>query len=212
MMERRRERPCLGLLREVARLLIPWLAVMAAAAGALRFLNTLPSLLRADIPSEKRLLSTVEEGEREVELKLLLPAYFPDYLAWPPVRIEASPHPFQGLTLYFNSRTDLTLLLILQQVMGDDLPPSPELMPELSGVEVRLVQVARRPARLSSGLDKQGERWRELLWWADDRFIRLLGRLEERDLFRMARSIHRKERAPPPGGGPSTSAPGIFSR
>lgn len=59
---------------------------------------------------------TVEELERALNIKVLLPAYFPDYLLWPPAMVQGQQGPAPSVELLFLSRKDDKVALSLRQI------------------------------------------------------------------------------------------------
>lgn len=90
--------------------------VFAIALGLvfLKFLNWLPSVIQKE---DLRKYRTVDEAKSELRLsEVYIPAYFPDYITWPPLEIFAQRRPFTMVMMHFMHRDSRHLALSLYQV------------------------------------------------------------------------------------------------
>jgi hypothetical protein len=164
--------------------------VVLGLAGSLRVLDAVPSWLRGE-PRTTRDYATIEALERETRTQLVLPFYFPDTLAWPPVRVVRAAGDGRPTSVVIADRWSGTPRLIVAQCLDGDC-----------ALEARLLPGGRETSReripMSSGAATLVRRTvpgtgpaTDLEWHQFDRrlIIRLHG--DERELLRIARSMRR---------------------
>jgi hypothetical protein len=179
-----RGRWILELLRSAALLAV----VLVAAAGVLALLDGVPAWVNGE-SRDVRLAKSLEDAERRVRSRLVLPAYFPDTLAWPPARIRVLPGSPPAVALVFTSRGGGEPRFVLAQSLGAD-EPSERLVPTASALDESRIAVGTAPGTLRRIIGDDGALWRELRWTQGGRRMvaRSKGTLDE--LIRMARSAH----------------------
>jgi hypothetical protein len=134
---------------------------------------------------------SIEELERQLHVRLFLPAFFPDILDWPPATVAIAPGEGQPVAVTFNDRLTGAPRLVVGQNTRGDLPiPARLLPPGVVTQEVR-VMVNDHAARLVRARGADGREWSDLTWVQDDRrfVFRIYG--DDGPLLRMARSLHR---------------------
>jgi hypothetical protein len=172
---------------EGARALWTLTLVLGGAALALATLDSVPTWLHGE-PRGVRRASSVEEAERRLQAKVLLPAYFPDTFRWPPSTVRFSRDEGGSVALSFLG-TDGAPALFLAQTAGRE----GELPVALMG---RLAVIQQQSAPLGEGavlarvVAEDGTLWNQLEWSASGRRFLLRGRGSLEELIRMARSIH----------------------
>jgi hypothetical protein len=164
--------------------------VLAGALAILAMANAAPGLLTAS--TQERRFATVEEAERAWRHRLLVPAYFPAVLAWPPSTIRAVGRPPRVLVLGFSGRDGGQERLFVAQTEEDALPEG--LLPGGVVMGEGTLTVAGVPAKLTRLLADDGGLWQQLTWTRGGRTLLLRSRGSEEQLFRMASSL--------PGGRP----------
>lgn len=172
----------LDLLRAVGLLVL----VLAAAAATLAALDGVPAWVNGE-SRDVRLAKSLEDAERRVRARLVLPAYFPDTLQWPPQRIRVLPGQVPAVSLVFTLRAGGEPRLVITQTIGAGEIPE-RLLPVAGALDESRVAVGKTPGTLRRVVGPDGEIWRELTWIHGGRTIvaRSKGTLEE--LIRMARS------------------------
>jgi hypothetical protein len=103
------------------RFLFVLLVALGLTAGGLRIVDGLPAWLSGE-PRSVRAYDTVDELEREVRTRLLLPAFFPETLQWPPSRILRSAGAGRPTLVAFLSRLSGRERVILCQTLEGDAP------------------------------------------------------------------------------------------
>ena len=136
-------------------------------------------------PREVRRARTVDEVERRLRARLMLPAYFPARLAWPPVRIRYVVSAPGAVALTVAARGEGAGLLLVQTVRPGPIPR--QLLPEAQ--ELDRSPLAGGPAAgVLSRVVEDGEmRW-QLAWQQDGRSLLLRSKGTIDELLRMARS------------------------
>jgi hypothetical protein len=176
---------------EGARALWTLTLVLGGAAVALATLDAMPTWLHGQ-PRGVRKAASIEEAERRVQGRVLLPSYFPDTLRWPPAGVRFTREEGGAVAMSFDAREGGAALLLAQTVAGTS--PIPD------GLQGRLAVIQQQSAPLGDGavlsrvVAEDGTLWNQLEWSRDGRRFLLRGRGSLEDLIRMARSIHREGR------------------
>jgi hypothetical protein len=160
---------------------------LGGATLILAALHRVPGIL-LDQPPRTTRFESVEEARRLLPAGVLLPAYFPDTLVWPPVRVVGRTRWPEALLLAFDSRqTPNTTLLVCQTWSRQPCPAG--LLPPLEVFHEVESRVGGREARVSAGRAPSGELWEQvdLDWQGREVTLRLRGRTL--DLLRIAESL-----------------------
>jgi hypothetical protein len=166
--------------------------VMAATAVTLAALNTLPDWI-ANNPMRVRSASSIGAAEANLGRGLWLPAYYPQWLAWPPagVRYVTGPPAIVGIELRTRDTHEPVMHYVQSSMATAPVPAL--LLPAAERSDESAERVSGRPATLATIRLADGSRWRELAWSdGDSRFV-MRYRGHDPDVLRMARSL-RKER------------------
>jgi hypothetical protein len=173
---------------ELLRLLAALGWVVAASAAILAGLGAVPGWIAGE-PREVRTVASLEIAEKNLGAGLALPSYFPAHLGWPPARIRVAGGKGGALELTFRERNVDQLQLLQATTPGAPLPPVFE--PPGSELASSPTTVAGRPARLVRRTIG-GEVWHQLAWERDGCRMQLRTRGDVEELFRIARSAHRR--------------------
>lgn len=176
---------------ELIRLLAALGWVVMATALTLGGLGALPGWIVGE-PRQVRTVSTIEEAERSLGARLALPSYFPAHLGWPPGRIRVTGGKGGAVELTFRDPAQGAgdqLQLLHVTTPGDPLPP--EFEPPGNELSSSPTTLASRPARLSRRTIA-GQVWQQLSWERDGCRMVLRTRGDVEELFRIARSAHRR--------------------
>jgi hypothetical protein len=171
----------------VARSLALIPLTLGAAALGLATLDRVPGIL-LDLPPRTTRFESVDEARRLLPAGLLLPAYFPEALVWPPARVLGRTRWPEALLLAFDSRNTGEAAFLLCQSWSSRRCPASLLTPLDVFHEVE-TRVGARPARVAAGRAASGEVWEqvELDWDGRQVTLRLRGRTL--DLLRVAESL-----------------------
>ena len=172
---------------EGARALWTLTLVLGGAALALATLDSVPTWLHGE-PRGVRRASSVEETERRLQAKVLLPAYFPDTFRWPPSTVRFSRDEGGSVALSFLG-TDGAPALFLAQTAGREGALPVALLGRLAVIQQQSAPLGEG-AVLARVVAEDGTLWNQLEWSAAGRRFLLRGRGSLEELIRMARSIH----------------------
>lgn len=157
-------------------------------AGGLRVADALPPWLLGT-PRGFVMYDTLADATRDLRTRLLVPAFFPSDLAWPPARIVRAPGPGRPALLTFTDRrTGEPRLFVAQCVDGDCAFP-PELLAPLEDAPVRRILSGGFEADLAVAT---AGTWREVRGERHGRRVIVRFSGDEGTLLRMARSLHRE--------------------
>ncbi len=180
--------------RELSRVLLAWLAVVAGTLLVLAAFDAAPAVLGGE-PRGVRAYSSIPEAERAVRSTLVLPAYFPAALAWPPASIRAYAGPPASVAVTFAPVPGRSEHLGVIQVVGPDSVVPAALQPA-SGALLQQAEVTvdGRPGRLRRIALDGGGIMHELSWTSGSSRVTYEwnGRIE--DLLLMADSAERRRR------------------
>lgn len=176
---------------EGARALWTLVLVLGGTVAALVALDAVPTWLHGQ-PRGVRRAESVEDAERKLLARVILPAYFPDTLVWPPQEVRYTRDEGGAVSVAIRGK-DGAPALFLAETLG---PASR--MPE--GLCARLAVIQQQSAPLGEGavlarvVAEDGSLWNQLEWSRDGRHFVLRGRGSLEDLIRMARSVHGEHR------------------
>lgn len=172
--------------REIWKTIVMAAVVLGGVCALLTGLNRVPVLLQPEISYRFRDFDNLKEAERQLGVRILTPAYFPDRFSWPPalIRIERQEPPVVVLGILRRPEHDLGLFLIQSLGKGRLEPLS---IPETATVvDSREVSVNGVRATLSRTVNGGGNTWYRLEWETASRHFLLIGRDSPTDLIRMA--------------------------
>jgi hypothetical protein len=169
---------------EVLRAMGGLVLVMAAFAAALWALDGVPTWIAGE-PRGVRKASTVQEAERFLRARLVLPSYFPATFSWPPRRIRFVTGTPGAVVLTVDGRNGGPGLLLAQTVGPGFLPA--RLLPEVQVLDRSQVAVGGARGTLSRVVEEGVVLW-ELAWQQGGRSMLLRSRGSAGELIRMARS------------------------
>lgn len=173
-----------GRLREAARAAASLVGVVVVAALALAALDAVPAWVAGDARDVRR-ARTVDEVERRLRARLVLPAYFPARLVWPPARIRWVVGPPGAVELAVDARGGGPALLLAQTVGRGELPE--RLVPPARELDRSPVAVGPARGRLARVVVDGDMGW-QLTWEQGERSLLLRSRGTVDELLRMARS------------------------
>ncbi len=166
---------------EVMRFALPLMAVMAGVVAFLFILKLVPPA----IEKEEQTFATIDQAEKAIGRKVVLPAYFPDFLSWPPSQIRGKGQPNAWIALSVNSGEQKDALTI-EEWFFPQTEPSP---PKVPSIEKTQTQVDGTAASLLVW-QEGGVTYRRIYWTEGGMLVSItsLGSLEE--LSKIAQSVH----------------------
>jgi hypothetical protein len=173
----------------LARMLSGWFAVILGACVVLLLLDRLPGLL-SGLPRGVLPVGTVEDAERTLHARLLLPAYFPDTLRWPPVAVDIYFGPPAAAAVAFAGRTGPVVRLMVCQTIEPAGSVPVKLLPPGLILESARTRVGNDPGTLTRLQLDDGRVVNELTWHRADRLfaLRFDGPVEQ--LMTLAQSVN----------------------
>lgn len=180
-------RPIAHFLQEMAGVVLPLVTVMGITAVALGTLKMVPPLLREE-PSRE--YGSIEEAGWALGQSISIPAYFPDYLAWPPASIVVQRQPNLEARLLFRSRWEGAEVLWIRQIPSRIEPPTPFFPQPVQVLERRTVALREAQGTLLVARAEDGTLYRHLGWISGDRYLEVTTRYPEEELLTMGRSMH----------------------
>jgi hypothetical protein len=182
------ERPAPRRPGELWRILAGLAVVLGATAATLSALDAIPAWILGE-PRDVRRVSSLQEAERRLGTRLVLPGYFPDTIAWPARTIRVMGGPRASAMLEFDGRDGQPRLLVAQTARPGDVPER-LLAPSsaLSEVAVALGEASAEPGALRRVVGPDGEVWQEVAFRHGGRqvLLRLKGSVDQ--AVRMAKS------------------------
>ena len=174
---------------ELTRMLASFVWVFGATATMIAVLGAMPRWVSGE-SGAVRGVATIQEAERRLGARVLVPGYFPDHLAWPPAEIHVAGGRRGSVRLAFAARDGRPGVEMLQATRDDDAI-APDLLRDRTVLRTARTTVGSTPATISDVL-VGGHPSHEIAWNLHGRamILRSAGDLEE--LFRMARSSHRE--------------------
>jgi hypothetical protein len=173
---------------ELTRMLATFVWVAGATVVTVAVLGALPGWITGD-RGTVRWAATIQDAERRLGARILVPGYFPDRLDWPPRSLQVAGGRRGSVRLELSARHGPDLHIL--QATGEGEPIAPELLTNRTVLRTSRATVLAHPATLSDVL-VDGTLHRELAWEVQGRAIILRSSGDVEELFRMARTSHRE--------------------
>ncbi len=174
----------------LGRLLVRYVAVVAAAASALLVLDAVPWLLTGTSRGVVTCRS-VEEAERLLGAPLAVPAYFPQAYRWPPAAILVSARPRPAAALTFAPAVGAAEPVLFVQTPDPGAAPPERLLPK--GKEIHAVDfdLGGTAARMSDVLLLPDGTFHDITFVTGGRRFVFRFRGDPEEVLKMARSLAR---------------------
>jgi hypothetical protein len=163
--------------------------VSGATVVTLAALGALPGFITGDRGTVRR-AATIDDAERRLGARVLVPGYFPERLVWPPKAILVAGGRRGSVRLDLDAKDGGPDLHILQATSEGE-PIAAELLQHRTVLRTSRATVGVQPATLSDVI-VDGVPQRELAWELHGRAMILRSAGDVEDLFRMARTSHRE--------------------
>ncbi len=173
---------------EVVRMLAGFVWVAGAMVVTIAVLGAIPGWITGD-RGIVREVPTIQEAERRLAARVLVPGYFPERLLWPPRAIHVAGGRRGSVRIDLAARTGPDVHILESTREGE--PIAPELMGSRTVLRSSRATVGKIPATLSDVL-VEGELHRELAWDAGGWAVVIQSSGDVEELFRMARTTHRQ--------------------
>ncbi len=165
-----------------------FVVTVAVVLLLLKLLNWLPSVLE-DQGLKK--YGSVDDVRAALKIpKVYIPAYFPEYIQWPPAEIFAQRRPFTMIMMHFTHRDSKTFALSLFQVDSRAVFELPYKSDVLYVRKESPVKVKNRDATLTIAVCSGRERCNRLSWEEGIYRITLIADDTPEQLMKMAESMY----------------------
>jgi hypothetical protein len=171
---------------ELARSIAAIVLVFGGAAATLSAIDHVPGWLTGRAYGVVR-VSTVNEAGRRLRARIILPAYFPESLAWPPAEILVASGPPTGVAVEIAPRSGGAPRLVVAQTASTGAVPE-RLLPGTPLDPGSPISVGDATGRLRRVIAMDGEVWWELSWTYRSRSVVMRSRGDLEQLLEMARS------------------------
>ena len=168
--------------------LTPVLAV-GLAALALYLLGMVPAYLPGS-PGEVKEYDSLEEASSELGFDIIVPVYFPNYLAWPPhtIRGQSKPLPMAQMTFLASDRR--TEILLIYEMVSDS-QDFPESLPWIKTVDQKItVAINNNQGELIVGKRANGDAVNGVHWRVDGRHFLVVTTQSVQELLALCRSMY----------------------
>ena len=169
-------------------ILAPVLAV-GLAALALYLLGMVPAYLPGSTGAVKE-YDSIEEAASELGFDIVVPIYFPNYLAWPPDKIRGQLKPFPMVQMTFLASDRHTEILLIYQMVSEsqDLP---EPLPWIKTIVQKIaVNINNSQGELIVGKRANGDVVNGVHWRVNGRHFLVVTTQSVQELLALARSMY----------------------
>ncbi len=174
---------------ELLRMCATFVWILGATVATVAGLGAIPGWVAGETRALRH-AATIQDAERRLGARVLVPGYFPERLAWPPAEIEVAGGRRGSVRLALAAADGGPGVEILEATR-DGEPIRPELLQDRTVLRTSSAIIGSVPGTISDVISG-GHPAKELAWEVHGRamILRSAGDLEE--LFRMAKSAHRE--------------------
>jgi len=170
---------------ELARMLATLAWSVGGAAALLATLGAVPGWLTGNAAA--RAAGSIEEAERRLGARILLPAFQPERLGWPPAEIRTAGGRHGSVRIRLAPRQGEPVELVQATEAGRAI--APPLVADRHVLSERRTTIGTLPAALAT-VSLEGTVWQELSFDVDGRAVLLRSRGDLDELYRIAHSLH----------------------
>lgn len=174
---------------ELLRMCASFVWILGATVATVAGLGAIPGWIGGESRALRHAPS-IQEAERRLGARVLVPGYFPERLEWPPAEIRIAGGRRGSVLLAFAARDGGAGVQILEATR-DGEAIRPELLQDRTVLRSGRAVVGSAPATISDVL-VEGRAARELAWELHGRAVILRSAGDVEELFRMAKSAHRE--------------------
>lgn len=164
-----------------------FLLVLVVVVVALRILNWF-----GERTAEQGIhqFSSLEEAQHALRLRdLYLPAYFPDYLEWPPYEVLGQTDPYRLILIHFRNRQSREVVLAIRQAAATGIQPPPTRLDPIRISSEETVQLDQRTALLRQGSCVDSSSCSEISWTEKGQYLSVTLKNGREELLRIASSM-----------------------
>jgi hypothetical protein len=178
-----------GFIKEAAKISWSLVLILGVTAGGLRLLGVVPGLVQPTAAGLVEFVS-VEKAQSSLGFEIVIPAYFPSYLAWPSERITGQHTPSAMSQMYFVSASLHKEALIIEQEVSVGGNGQPEIPWVATVLQQMPVDINGAAGTLVVGKRADGVVVNAVYWQINGyRFI-MVSLYPVNDLLTMSRSMH----------------------
>ena len=162
--------------------------VVGIVALALFLVGMVPAHLQG--PAGIREYDSLEQAELELGFDIVVPAYFPSYLSWPPASIQGQLEPVPMVRMLFLSSKQHAETLLIYQIVSDskDMPVA---LPWIETVQQEMpVTMSGNDGMLIVGRGADGRLINGVHWLTDGFQFVVVTTHPVQELLTLARSMH----------------------
>ena len=176
-------------MKEFRQVILAPVLVVGLAALLLHGLDMLPAYLPGSAPVVKE-YGTLEEAASELGFNIVVPVYFPSYLAWPPAKVQVQLQPFPMVRMTFLSSNQNTEILLIYQMVSDSRGlPTP--LPWIETVYQQIpVTINDSQGELIVGKRANGDVVNATHWTVEGRHFLLVTTQPVQELLTLSRSMY----------------------
>ncbi len=161
--------------------------MVAAVVAALKLLNWMPLSIQHEGVRKYR---TIEDVKEELGIKnIILPAYFPQHLIWPPSEIFAQSRPFPMVLLHFTDRDTGEIILAVRQADFRDRAPRESRLVHEKVIRRDDVMMKGRKGLLATGSCPDGSSCHSVTWQEGNHIFTVTEKGPVEELLRIAESM-----------------------
>ena len=176
-------------MKEFRQIILAPVLVVSAAAFALYLLGMAPAYLPGSATPGKE-YDSIEAATSEMGFDIVVPVYFPSYLAWPPDKIRGQSKPFPMVEMSFLASDRHTEILLIYQIVSDsqDLPVP---LPWIETIDQKMpVNVNDSPGELIVGKRANGDVVNAAHWRVNGQHFLVVTTQPVKELLTLARSMY----------------------
>ncbi len=174
--------------KESRQIILAPVLVVSVAALTLYLLGTLPSHLPGPAGALKE-YDSIEAAASELGFDIVVPVYFPSYLAWPPDKIRGQLKPFPMVQMSFLSADRHTEILLTYQIVSDN-PDLPVALPWIETIDQKTpVTISGSNGELIVGKRANGDVVNAAHWTVSGRHFLVVTTQTVKELLTLARSM-----------------------
>jgi hypothetical protein len=174
---------------ELLRMCATFVWILGATIAAVAGLGAIPGWVAGETRGLRH-VATIQDAERRLGARVLVPGYFPERLAWPPAEIHVAGGRRGSVRLAFAAQDGGAGVEILEATR-DGEPIRPELLQDRTVLRTSRAIIGHAPGTISDVL-VGGHPAKELAWELHGRAMILRSAGDVEELFRMAKSAHRE--------------------
>jgi len=176
-----------GFMKEFRQIVLAPVVSVALAALVLYALGTVPDRLT---PAPGKEYKSIEAATADMGFDIVVPVYFPNYLAWPPDKILGQTKPFPTVQMSFLASDRQTEILLTYQIISDS-PDLPYSIPWIDIIEQQIpAAINDKEGQLIIGKRANGEEINAVHWKIDGQHFLLVTTQPVKELLKLARSMY----------------------